>query len=254
MADFDSSLPIRSEKDGLDERVHIKIFDGTVSPAVNAVEVDSDSNLHVEIHGNDPTSADKVVRLSELGALTPDGVYDVANNTKPGNSGVVASVRNATPSDATQTQRVTAVTLATVRALDVSMHDENGAAYSVTNPLPVFVSETEGGVPVHEFDSEASVAINASVNLDYTVPAGKTLKLWQVLASASGKIKVELQIDTGAGLVTKAVYFNSTSDTNIETAWSMPMTVAAGLKARLIITNRDKQPFDVFGTFVGVLS
>ena len=44
MADYDSGLPIRSEVDGTDERVHVKIVDGTTDPAVNQTRVDSDNN------------------------------------------------------------------------------------------------------------------------------------------------------------------------------------------------------------------
>lgn len=256
MADIDqnTSLPVRTQADGTDERLHVKIVDGVTSPAVNQTEVDADNNLHTEIHGNDPSAADQVVRLSELGAVTPDGVYDVTNNTKPGNVGVIAHTRSGSPGDATQTERITSVTHVgtNVKALDVSLHDEAGAAYSTANPLPVFVSETEGGAGIHDFYDNPNVAVGSTVNHDYTVNAAKTLKFWQIVVAASGKIKVELYVDLGAGLVRQAVYFNSTANTNVDCTFKIPFTVAATLKVRLAVTNRDNQPQDIYSLIVGV--
>ena len=260
MADQDTSLPVRSQADGTDERLHCKIVDGKVFPAVNQTEVDSDNNLHVEIHGNAPgvTAVDHVVRTSELGAITPDGVYSLTNNTKPGNVGVITSARAVTPDDTTQTFRVTGiqgVTSTDVHAMDVALHDENGEPYTVANPLPTVVVETEGGTEIHENQESISpLAVNGTEQHDYIVSGGKTLKLYQILASASGKIKVQLQVDLGSGLVDKAVYFNSTANTNIDTTFKIPFTIAATKKVRIIITNRDNQPQDVYSTIMGVES
>lgn len=253
MADQNTGLPIRSEADGTDERVHVKIVDGTNSPAVNQVEVDSDNNLHVEIHGNDPGGVDRVVRTSELGALTPDGVYDVANNTVPGNTGLIASTRDAAPSDITQTQRLTSVTNGTKRLLDVSIHDENGAPFSATNPLPVTSVDSEG-TEINDYNTGAAVAAAATSNHDYTVTALTTLKLSQVWASASGKMKIEIQIETGVAtdvFNTRFVGFNSTANTNIEVPIKENITVAAGVRVRVIRTNKDNQAQDLYSTISG---
>lgn len=253
MADYDSGLPIRTEADGTDERVHVKIVDGT-SPAVNQMTVDSDKNAHVEVHGNNPAGGDETLRLSEIGALTPDGVYDGTNNTKPGNVGIIASQRNATPGDSTQTQRLTSVTNGTKRLLDISMHDENGDAYSATNPLPVTSVDSEGDEINNFLASPVDVAVNASENHDYTVSALKTLKLSQVWASASGKMKIEVQIETGVAtgsFVTRFVGFNSTASPNIEIPIRENIAVAAGVRVRVIRTNRDNQPMALYSTISG---
>src|SRR3989304_1668597 len=97
MADYDSSLPIRSEADGTDERVHTKICDGA-TPSQMAT-VDADLNLHVEVHGNKPAGTDIELRLSELGAPNPDGDYDASDNTKPASVGVIAHDRGASIDD-----------------------------------------------------------------------------------------------------------------------------------------------------------
>lgn len=255
MADKDTALPVRSQADGTDERLHCKIVDGVAFPAVNQTQVDTDNNLHVEMHGNDPSGADKVVRLSEgTGALTPDGVYDGVSNTSPGNVGIIASDRATTPGDSTQKFRLTGVQGTAddaVHALDVALHDEAGNAYGVTNPLPVVVSEVEGGAPIHHPQASVTpLAVNGVENHDYTVNTGKTFKFWQVLASASGKIKVEVFVDG----TSKAIYFNSTANANVETTWKIPFTALAAQVVRVQITNRDNQPMDVYSTIIGVES
>lgn len=249
MADYDSSLPIRSEADGADERVHVKIVDGS-TPSRRAT-VDTDGNLHVEMHGNDPATVDRVLRLSELGALTPDGVYHVSDNTKPGNVGLVASVRDAAPGDSTQTQRLTAVTNGTKRLLDISLHDEDGTAYSQSNPLPVTISESEGE-EVNNYNTAVNVAKNATSNHDYT--ATDTFILTQISASASGKCRIEIMIEDGPGddtYTTRFVMFNSTANPNMEKVLREPITVATGVKVRVARTNIDNQPQDLYSTISG---
>jgi hypothetical protein len=253
MADYASGLPVRTEADGADERLHVKVVDGT-TPA-QRMTVDTDGNAHVEMHGNDPAGTDRVVRTSELGALTPDGVYDVADNTKPGNLGIIASSRDAAPSDSTQTERITSVTDSggTVKALDMSLHDENGNAYTPANPLPVTISESEG-TEVNDYNTAASVAASATSNHDYTVTALNTLTFTQFSASASGKCKIVVSVETAvaSGVFTpKFVMFNSTANPNMDKTLREPMTVAAGVRVRIARTNLDNQPQDLYSTISG---
>lgn len=252
MADYDSSLPVRSQADGSDERLHVKVVDGT-NPAVNQMSVDADKNAHVEMHGDDPAAVDRVLRLSEAGALTPDGVYDASLNTKPGNIGLVAAQRAASPADADQIKRLTAISNGSVHALDISLHDEAGAAYSDTNPLPVKVSQSEGS-KVCDPKAATAVVANASDSHDYTVTAAKTLILTQIEASASGKAKLELKIETAAAsgtFVTKVVMFNSTADCNMQLKFQDAIEVPAGAKVRVTMTNKDNQPQDLYSTIIG---
>lgn len=231
--------------------MHVKIVDGT-TPSQRAT-VDTDGNVHIEVHGDDPTGTDRVLRLSEIGALTPDGVYDVANNTKPGTTGLIASTRNATPSDTTMTQRLTSVTNSTKRLLDVSIHDEAGDPFSATNPLPVVVLESEG-VEINDYNTAADVAANASSNHDYTVTALKTLQLTQISAAASGKCKIVISVETAVAsgtFTTKFVMFNSTANPNMEKVLKEPIAVAAGVRVRVTRTNLDNQPQDLYSTISG---
>lgn len=253
MADYNSSLPVRSEADGTDERLHAKIVDGA-NPA-QRMTVDADLNAHVEMHGNDPAGVDRVVRTSEAGALTPDGVYDAATNTKPGNLGLIASQRNAAPSDSTQTERLTSITDSggTVKALDISLHDEAGEPFTASNPLPVTFVDSEG-VEVNDYNTGAAVAAGASSVHLYTVTALKTLKLSQIDASASGKMKVVIAVETGVATgvyTTKFVRFNSTANPNVALDIKENITVAAGVRVQVTRTNLDNQPQDLYSTICG---
>jgi hypothetical protein len=252
MSDYNSGLPVRSEADGVDEKVIVKITDGQMG-GTNQMTVDSDQNAHVEIHGNDPAGTDRVVRTSELGALTPDGVYDVSNNSKPGNSGLIASSRTLTPDDTTQTERITSIANDIKRLLDVSIHDEDGNAFSASNPLPVTSVDSEG-TEVNNFLKSTAVAAAASVNHDYTVTAAMTLKLSQIWASASGKMKIEVQIETAAAsgtFVTRFVGFNSTANPNVDLMVKENIAVVTGAKVRVIRTNLDNQAQDLYSTISG---
>lgn len=252
--DQNTSLPVRSESDGLDERLHVKIVDGTTT-AINQMTVDSDKNAHVEIHGNDTSAVDRVVRLSERGAITPDGIYDLTNNKIPGNIGLIASTRQATPGDTFQTERITSIKYAPTNttSLDVSIHDESGHAYSETNPLPVTSVDNEGVNKLIYAFTPSDVAKAGTANLDYSVTSGKTLKIRQVCASASGKIKLEVSTSPdGLTFTTFAVFFNATADQNI--MWTLPTTLdttGVGSKVRLHLTNLDNQPQTIYTTISG---
>lgn len=254
VSDKDTALPIRSEADGSDERVHSKIVGSPtgVSPATNMAAVDDDKNVHVEMHGNDPAGDDQILRLSEGGALTPDGVYVALTNTKPGNVGVITSTRATAPSDSTQSFRVTGVQGTVndqVHAMDVALHDESGNPYSDTNPIPVTVLNDEGGDEIKSYkESTIDLVRHGNETQAYTVTAAHTLRLNKVMVSASGKIKAVLKV---AGTVV-AVKFNSTADTNIEFSFNRSISVAAAAKVEVVITNLDYQAFGVYSTILGL--
>lgn len=255
MADQNTGLPIRTEADGTDERVHVKIVDGT-NPAVNQTEVDSDKNLHVEAHGNDPAGIDRVIKTSEDGSTDIDGVYNASSNTEPANIGVVTQERNAASSDIRQTQQITGkrgTVDTTVVSMDVSLHDENGNKYDANNPLPVTLEENEGD-EICDYQTSASIAKTNSTQHDYTVSNAKTFigdRLW---VSGSGKLKVQLQIqDTGEETFSvKWTAFNSTANPNIDIDFAKRLKVPGGDIIRVLITNLDNQPQDVYSTIIGI--
>ena len=253
MADYDSSLPIRSEAD-IDERVQVKVVDATTP--TQQMEVDTDKNAHVEMHGNRAdNAADIVMRLSELGAPNGDGDYHADDNSKPASVGIIASDRGATIDETSQNLRPTAVAGESDSiCIDMALHDEAGQAYDLANPLPVeFVDG--GGDEVDDYQTSAAVASDASVTHDYTVTAAKTLFIDNIWASASGKMKVEIGVETAvaSGIFTsKQVGFNSTSSPNVDMDNFKKRSQVAGAKVRITLTNLDNQAQDLYSTMIGV--
>lgn len=135
----------------------------------------------------------------------------------------------------------------------VSIQDSTGAQITQANPLPVYMAESFGSV-VNAYDTASAVAAGATSNHDYTVTALKTLHFNQVEASASGKLKIEVQVETGVAsgvFVTQFVGFNSTATPNVSVKLNNHIDVLAGVRVRIIRTNLDKQAMDVYSTICG---
>lgn len=120
--------------------------------------------------------------------------------------------------------------------------------------INVVVADNTPGTPINNYNTAAAIAGGASSNHDYTVTALKTFYFNQIEASASGKMKIEVQIETGVAtgvFNTRWVQFNSTSETNMVIHIDNPIAVAAGVRVRVIRTNRDNQAQDVYSTISG---
>lgn len=161
-----------------------------------------------------------------------------------------AQIGNATGAADFNAGATSAQTLRTASNLYLS----TGTAVSNANPLPVTVVDSTGGSSVNDYKDATSIAANASDNHDYTVTAGKTLSLRQITSSASGKAKMEVKVETGVatGVFTSYhVEFNSTSSPNMEWKLSDAISVAAGVRVRVTMTNRDNQSQDLYSTISG---
>lgn len=209
--------------------------DGDYAP----LQVTSSGNLRASIPGNGTN-----------GATTPSSSLLVAgtdgSNLKP----VKVDTNGELQVDVlTQPARV-----ASTDSISAWLLDESGVPFTEANPLPVYVSP-EPGDPVHDYNTVSSVASGASSNHDYTVSAGKTLYVSKVIASASGKLKIEVQEETSAGsgtYTTKAVMFSSAAHHACIVEFAIPLEVESAKKIRVIRTNRDNQPQDVYSTIVGI--
>lgn len=257
MADQNTGLPIRSQADGTDERVHSKIVDFADPGGTDKQLEVSEKLAHIRNFGQDPAGLKTQQRLSENGEMAVDGTYDGTSNTNPANIGIVVQERNAAASDVRQTMKPTAVrgsTDTTKVALDIALNDPNGNAFSPTNPLPVSIEESPGTEIINPNTSTA-LAANASASHDYTVTALKTFLGETVWTSGSGKIKTELKVETGVAtgvFTTIKVGFNSTANPNIDMAQKKLLKVAAGVKIRITITNLDNQAQNVYSTLEGI--
>lgn len=113
------------------------------------------------------------------------------------------------------------------------------------------VTQDDPGTERVNYNTAAAVAAGASSNHDFVVTNGG--RLYQVWASGSGKLKAEVQIETGAStnvFNTIIVGFNSTATTNIDMMLAKYALVPVGARVRVIRTNRDNQSQDVYSTIV----
>lgn len=125
--------------------------------------------------------------------------------------------------------------------------------FTITNPLPVTI-EASPGTHINDYKDASSIAAAGTDNHDYTVTAGKTLYLTQVESSGSGKAKMLLQIETGVatGVFTpKFAQFNSTATSDMQLTLTQSIIVAAGVRVRVTMTNRDNQAQDLYSTICG---
>ena len=111
------------------------------------------------------------------------------------------------------------------------------------------VDPTQSNTEVIDFQTTVALAATASADHDYTVAVGSTLKIDEIIASASGRIKVEILAD-GAP---KLVKFNSTANPNVEWGPEGKLELAAGTVLKITITNLENQAQDVYSTSTGYL-
>lgn len=278
MADYDSSLPIRTEANG---DAAVKIVDGTVTS--QTLTIDASGRLVTKIQdsaGNNLDSTGNALHISDGGgSLTVDATnldirdldsaqdsveavqatHDNLNlnaNLQVGD----ADVANGNPvpvSDAGGSLTVDANNLDIRDLTHVSDSVKVGdgtdlLAVNTDGSINVVVQE-DTGTEIVNYDTSAAVAAGASDNHDWTSAAAS--KLYQVYASASGKMKIEIQIETGAAtntFNTIAVGFNSASDNNIDVNLAKYAAVPNGARVRVIRTNRDNQAMDVYSTIVAI--
>lgn len=129
-----------------------------------------------------------------------------------------------------------------------------GAVVSSTNPLPVILDPAGIGAAVVDYKDAASIAAGSSDNHDYTVTAAKTLHLQGVESAASGKAKMVLSVETGVGtgvFTIKVAQFNSTATPNMSVRLASDILVAAGVRVRVAMSNRDLLPEDLYSTIIG---
>lgn len=150
---------------------------------------------------------------------------------------------------------ITSTVTGAKQALDVSLKDSAGGLLgSSASPLVVALSVDPSGDEVNNYSVAVAIAANATSIHSYTVTAGKTLKLTQIEASASGKMKIEVQVETGVATgvyTTRFVQFNSTATPNMAIDLKAPISVNAGVRVQIIRTNRDNTAQDMYSTVSG---
>lgn len=151
---------------------------------------------------------------------------------------------------------ITSTTTGAKQSLDVSLKDQSGNPLGTSvYPLSVSLSPNGDGTEINDFALSNNVALAGTANHDYTVTAGKVFYLTQVEASGSGKAKMEIKIETGVGtgvFTSKFVQFNSTAETNMSIELKSVITVAAGVRVRVTLSNRDLAIQDLYSTICGI--
>lgn len=195
MADFNSSLPIRTENNG---DAVVKIADGTTPSQVMTVNPDGSINAVVAANNLD---------IRDLNSASDSVSADLRVGGNP-----------VTPA----------------------------------NPVPVTLSAAVAGTEINNHNQAVAVAGSATNNHDYT--AVGTFLLTQVEASASGKARISVQIETGVAtgvFSTIFVQFNSTANPNMALTLKAPVTVAAGVRVRVARRNSENQAQDLYSTISG---
>lgn len=132
--------------------------------------------------------------------------------------------------------------------------DLAGSPVSGTNPIPVSITSSLVGTAVNNYNTASAVAANGTSNHTYTITSSKTFNGKKIFASASGKLKIEVQVSPdGSTYSTLFVGFSSTANPNISIDMNelVFLESGAGSTVRIIRTNLDILPFDVYSTISG---
>jgi hypothetical protein len=215
MADYNSSLPVRTEADG---DVVVLLGDGT-TPS-QQLAIDAGGRASVAVY--DSSGNDLVITASgQITAIMSDGTDTVAIDSSGNLSTLVT--------DGTDT-----------------------LAINSDGSINVAIVDAVAGNEVHEYGTVAAgVPGTANTVVDYTVTTSYTLQLKSIQAACSGKFKVELLTGVSGSETAKAVAFGSTSSGQVQITFPQPIEVLTGQKVLLKVTNRDKANADVYGFING---
>jgi hypothetical protein len=253
MSDYKGQLPVRSKADGTDERVLVKHQDGDDPSGVGKTQEISEKKAHVRNFSKDSDGVDQEVLLSQEGHTQSNGDYDVATNKRPSSQGLIVSDRDASPDETTMNLRPTAVAgEADSVCQDIALHDAQGQAIDEDNPLATYLAESPAD-EVDDYDAAVAAVKDVPMAHDYAVTALKTFKSISFVASGSGYIKAELQIETAVAsgvYTTVCTRFNSTAQPNCRGRYTKK--VLAGIKVRVEKTNLDNQPSDTYSEIKGL--
>jgi hypothetical protein len=111
---------------------------------------------------------------------------------------------------------------------------------------------TASPVGIASYSTASAIAGGATSNHDYTTTGD--FKLTNVSASSSGKMKIEVQIETAASSGTFnsfEVQFSSTANPNMLALFNPPLSVSNGAKVRVIRTNKEGSSTDLYSTIKG---
>lgn len=243
------------------------------------LNTDADGRLYVQIHdGGNSITVDGTVAVSSVAGTVTVAATDLdirdldsatdsvevlqaAHDSLNANANIQvgnADVANGNPvpvSDAGGSLTVDATDL-DIRPLtlaeDAVKVSKDTNANSETNPIFVKEGIAASGSEVHNYNTAASVASDATSNHDYTV-ANATFYLKKVTFACSGGGKVELQVGPVASLVSKRAAFIPKEGGFVEMSFNPPIEVPSTSTGtvRLIRTNRQGAAQDLYSSIEG---
>lgn len=264
----DGSVNVVATATNLDIRDLTHVSDSvSVGDGTDLLAINTDGSVNITDNGGSLTVDGTVelgsTTLAALESITvQNGAGGSAVNIQDGGNSITVDGTvelGATTLAALESITVTATAL-DIRALtpatdSVKISDgTDSLAVNTDGSINVVVTSSVVGTPVCDYNTASAVAAGASSNHDYTVTAATTLKLTGVLASASGKCKITVQVETGVAtgvFNTKFVAFNSTATPNMTVFPTGDLMVAAGVRVRIIRTNKDNQSQDLYSTIEG---
>lgn len=250
----------------------IKITDGTDDLAVNTdgsinvVASATDLDIRdltfatdkVDVSGSSVTVSATNLDIRDLNSAT-DSVTVVASDLDVRDLAFATDKVDVSGSEVSlSSTTLAALENITVSATDLDVRDLSHAqdsikvgdgsdflAINADGSINVRVSDVSATTSVDSYNTASAVAGGASNTHTYTSTGNFYVE--QVHASASGKLKIEIQVN-GA---TKFVAFNSTAEPNINIELKQPILATSGQTVTVIRTNRDNQAQDVYSTILG---
>ena len=182
------------------------------------LSVDTSGNLRVNISASTGTS-------TVVGNLTNNNAAPGANNL-----GVLPAI-------------------ASTAAQSYTTGDQVLLSTDLAGNLRTITTGPSTGI-VTSYTDTASVASGSTGTATYTVTAGKTLHLTQIIASSSGG-PCRVQVDYGAGPTIIFVGFYASSSPFLTVNFATPILIAASTAVNVKIQNNAGASQDVYATIVG---
>ena len=203
---------------------------------------------------NDPEGAgSQIAVFQERAGVSARGDYHATENTEPNSSAVVAHTRDAAVDKTHSVERVTSVGGDDdKKALDVAISDSQGNRIDEDNPMAVYMAESPAD-EVDDYQEDADVASDGSVNHDYVVSATKSLKSIEAPVRSSGSARFTLEVETAAASgVFNAVDTVFTSVADQSDVLSYKKKVATGVTVRVVKTNFENKANDLYSRITGL--
>ena len=236
----------------VDGTVAVSSVAGTVTVVATDLDIRDLSHTQDSVRIGDGTDLANVTAAGELNVLATAqpgvDIGDVTVNNAAGAAAVnIQDGGNAITVDAVDLD-IRPLTLAE----DAVKVSKDTAANAETNPIFVKEGVIASGSEVHDYDTAAAVASDATSNHDYTV-ANATFFLKKVTFAASGGGKVEVQAGPVASLVSYRVAFIPKDGGFIEMEFNpaIEVPVTSTGTVRLIRTNRQGQAQDLYSSIEG---